>query len=489
MIKLVHKEGNISLTAPTGYKQSEVNEMLAAQEERLEKEHLEEIEDINEAHDEEITEINEAHSKEVADINTAHANEVDAINEAHTKEVNELNTEHANEISELNAAHEQAVEDLNTAHGQVVNDLNGQIGELNADISELNAEINDLEEQLAAADPSQIPTDEELVVTGDCFYRFSNNGWNWFIEKYGDRITTKDITKISQMFVASDIKEIPFDINLKDGTNAESSGIFFNSGILKAPYINGTIKTLDDCFKSCTYLNYIPEDWASHIDWTYIHSNATAYLDNMFMGCQSLKKIPQSLIDELWGVQTSYFYVSYYAAFQNCYVLEEINNMPINKSTLTSNVFSNTVDSCHRLKGFTFVLQEDGMPYTVQWKSQTFDFSKYVGYASGRYQITNYNSGITEDKEVKDDATYQALKNDPDWYTCNIAYSRYNHDSAVATINSLPDTSAYLASAGGTNTIKFKGAAGSKTDGGAINTLTEAEIAVAAAKGWTVTLA
>ena len=70
----------------------------------------------------------------------------------------------------------------------------------------------------------------------------------------------------------------------------------------------------------------------------------------------------------------------------------------------------------------------------------------------------------------------------------DVPYSRYNHDSAVETINSLPDTSEYLAANGGTNTIKFKGAAGSKTDGGAINTLTEEEIAVAAAKGWTVTL-
>ena len=92
------------------------------------------------------------------------------------------------------------------------------------------------------------------------------------------------------------------------------------------------------------------------------------------------------------------------------------------------------------------------------------------------------------DKEVTDDATYQALKNDPDWFTCKVEYNRYNHDSAVETINSLPDTSAYLAANGGTNIIKFKGAAGSATDGGAINTLTEAEIAVAAAKGWTVSL-
>ena len=39
-----------------------------------------------------------------------------------------------------------------------------------------------------------------------------------------------------------------------------------------------------------------------------------------------------------------------------------------------------------------------------------------------------------------------------------------------------------------TNTIKFRGEAGALTDGGAINTLTEEEIAVAAAKGWTVSI-
>jgi hypothetical protein len=117
------------------------------------------------------------------------------------------------------------------------------------------------------------------------------------------------------------------------------------------------------------------------------------------------------------------------------------------------------------------------------------DLSNFTGYCNMTYNITTYNSGITADKEVKDDATYQALKNDPDWFSIKVEYSRYNHDSAVETINSLPDTSAYLATAGGTNTIKFKGASGSKTDGGAINTLTEAEIAVAAAKGWTVTFA
>ena len=94
---------------------------------------------------------------------------------------------------------------------------------------------------------------------------------------------------------------------------------------------------------------------------------------------------------------------------------------------------------------------------------------------------------MPSDTEIKDDATYQLLKNNEDSWTRNVAYSRYNHDSAVETINTLPDTSAYLAESGGTtNIIQFRGVNGSATDGGAINTLTEAEIAVAAAKGWSV---
>ena len=27
---------------------------------------------------------------------------------------------------------------------------------------------------------------EALVISGDCSYRFSNGGWNWFIEKYSN---------------------------------------------------------------------------------------------------------------------------------------------------------------------------------------------------------------------------------------------------------------------------------------------------------------
>ena len=103
-----------------------------------------------------------------------------------------------------------------------------------------------------------------------------------------------------------------------------------------------------------------------------------------------------------------------------------------------------------------------------------------------RIGIVEAESEFIKHCKLKDDASYQALKDDPVSWTSDINYSRYNRISAIETINSLPDTSAYLATAGGTNTIKFEGAQGAKTDGGAINTMTEEEIAVATAKGWTV---
>ena len=72
-----------------------------------------------------------------------------------------------------------------------------------------------------------------------------------------------------------------------------------------------------------------------------------------------------------------------------------------------------------------------------------------------------------------------------DGSTRSLSKSVYNHISAVETINTLPDTTG---SQYGGNVIRFKKNAGSATSGGAINTLTEEEIAVATAKGWTVEL-
>lgn len=337
--------------------------------------------------------------------------------------------------------------------------------------------------------------EEAFVISGDCSYRFSNNGWNWFIQQYGDRITTNDISDAQYMFYQiNKIAEIPFDLNFDSSKSYHNlTNIFSNcTNITQVPKINNVkVYQTRNMFYGCNNLRTIPDDIADTWDWSYLESQTSGYTGGqaeMFSTCYSLRSIPMNLIKS--GNPYQYYGYSYYSSgFYYCYVLDELANLPIpyTKATWTSNAFVNTFSYCHRLKNVTFALN-NGVPYTVTWKSQVIDLASYVGYAYDKSSIIKYNSGITSDKEVTDDATYQALKNDPDWFTDNIEYSRYNHDSAVATINSLPDTSAYLATAGGTNTIKFKGQAGASTDGGAINTLTEEEIAVAAAKGWTVTL-
>ena len=331
-------------------------------------------------------------------------------------------------------------------------------------------------------------------LTGNCFDRFYNGGWDWFLEQLGGEITTERLSNCERMFSGSNVEEIPFDINCSQAP-VSLAGMFSNCKNLKVlPKIIVKPNTLNNMFNYCNRIREIPEDFFDNFDWSYITDLTNGYLgpmSGMFVGCYSLRYIPIHKIKSNPVVVNSNSYL--HNGFSSCYCLDEIKDLPLPfTAAWTSNAFdSGPYSGCFlnvsRLKSLTFALNE-GQPCVMNWKNQTIDLSQRVGYAVLTDDFLNYNSGITADKEVTDDATYQTLKNDPDWFTCDIAYSRYNHDSAVETINSLPDTSAYLAANGGTNTISFKGDAGSATDGGAINTLTEAEIAVAAAKGWTVSL-
>lgn len=334
--------------------------------------------------------------------------------------------------------------------------------------------------------------EEALVLTGNCEYMFAYGGWDWFLEAYGDRITTKDITNTQYMFRSSKVESIPFDINTT-GTGITFAKVFYDCHQLKnIGKVTFKLNNSTDIFMNCYMLRETPK---MVIDWSYALSNTTNQLTNVFNGCYSMRKLPTEFMDGLDKIQIYQDY-SIYTGFNKLYSLDEAENLPlfINTRVTSSRFFGSSTGfrGISRVKNITFSCNEDGTPKVREWKSQTLDLvSGYAGYAATSTEkngILNYNSGITADKEVTDDTSYQALKNDPDWFTCKVEYSRYNHDSAVATINSLPDTSAYLASAGGTNTIKFKGASGSLTDGGAINTLSADEIAQAAAKGWTVTL-
>lgn len=351
------------------------------------------------------------------------------------------------------------------------------------------------------ADFGDLPEDL-LYLTGDQSYRFRGNSWGSFLNKYGNQITSANITNIQYMFTDnSKIQNIPFALNMSETTACGFSNAFTSASKLEhLPIISNCKVNTSGLQNMCNNCHNLAEinidfdnwDLSNPVNYQY------SYEGNWHANCYSIRTIPMSYYNKLFQLKTtgktSYFYSIYYNLAWNCFNLDEIIDMPVMVlDKYTSNAFSSTITNTYRLKNFTFKVQEDGTPYsTSNWKSQIIDLT-LAGYCllGDTYQKRDsylYNSGITIDKCIYDDATYQALKNDPDSYVCGYSkenplhYSRYNKASAIRTINSLPDVSG----SGGTNTIKFKGEAGLKTDAGAINTMTPEEIAVATAKGWTV---
>lgn len=163
------------------------------------------------------------------------------------------------------------------------------------------------------------------------------------------------------------------------------------------------------------------------------------------------------------------------------------------------------------LTALTFENNGSGEPYEQPNWSFTIDMTYYPRgfsksyYTNNPYKDTKYYNGkthpyttniFTSDSMTIEEAQarYNELKAENKWYsqapnqvtydgtTRYIAelFSRYNHDSAVETINSLPKVKSC--------TLEFMKYSGALTDGGGINNLTEEEIAVATAKGWTITM-
>jgi hypothetical protein len=310
-----------------------------------------------------------------------------------------------------------------------------------------------------------------------------------YIELFGNTITTEQLYAMNYMFAGCIYKKptFPYEINPSDatGTDIQMTGMFQATDMDAFPVINNAKPyNLTDFFKESKIRN-IPEYLYATWDWSVLHSSTYGKCNGMFNGCSYLRSIPQEFLKNLYSPGSGTYGVLA-GGFSNCYVLDELIGVPIQTGEVTSNGMGNAVIYCYRLKNLIFATNDDGTAKVAKMRKQTLDLTQ-VGY--GALFVGN-ECDLTYDTLVDSDERYQALKDNPDWWAKSFSYSRYNHDSAVNTINSLPDCSAYIGtSTSYINTIKFKGAAGSATDGGAINTLTEEEIAVATAKGWTVTLA
>ena len=289
---------------------------------------------------------------------------------------------------------------------------------------------------------------------------FSYDFWNKEIEN--NRFKTKDLVAntstdtdipVGLFYRCRNLTNIPFSLNFKkDGNGKVLHNLFYDCNKLtRLPDISiDKINGSNYMFEGCYIISEIPN--------SYCEPEYTMTFNFMFEYMMTLRKIPQALLDKM---NSNVFYSNFINnTFSRLYSIDEINGILVNSGTLTSNRHNNMCNFCLRVKNITF-RTNNGVPIVANWKNQIIDLTYYEGYAISKSGTNSCIYGdITADKLVTDDATYQALKDDPDWWTADIAYSRYNHDSAVATINSLPDTSAYLAANGGTNTIEFKGESG-----------------------------
>ena len=327
---------------------------------------------------------------------------------------------------------------------------------------------------------------EPIVLTGDCNYACAGVLAGAYIDTFGNSISTESIVNAARMFHNNHAKIIPFEINMDNTTYRNMGYMFYYCINLQSlPKINNAYPSnVAQIFSGCKSIVEIPNDYFDDWNWSLLQTNASAQMNGMFQIMSSLRRIPTKALNNLYGKQTSSS-APYPSLFLNDFALDEVIGLGVSTgANLQSNRFTNTFNSCYHIKDIIFQTLENGNPQSAIWNYQTIDLTNWVGYASlvaSDYQDAFNRAGLTADKEVVDDITYQALKNDLDWWTRDINYSRYNHDSAVRTINSLPRQCNGCI-------IKFIGASGALTDGGAINTLTEEEIAVATSKGWTVSL-
>ena len=191
--------------------------------------------------------------------------------------------------------------------------------------------------------------DEAFVISGDCSYWAYHGLWDKFIIAYANKWSTSDITDTSYMFSYSKLETIPFEINCISRISYISSSNMYagNSKLIELSAINNLkVYNISMMFYNCERLRTIPENYADTWDWTYLEGQTSAYGGNMkmmFAYCYSLRSIPMNIIKSgnPYGVNS---YAYFYSAFTSCYVLDELNNlpMPYTKATWTSNTFNET---------------------------------------------------------------------------------------------------------------------------------------------------
>lgn len=209
------------------------------------------------------------------------------------------------------------------------------------------------------------------------------------------------------------------------------------------------------------------------------------------------EKIMSNIETNGWNNSTSSLNIRDYSA-------RWLTNIPVlyrrGTSSSSSTVSINSCDflNLYCVKHLTFYT-DNGIPLSMPIYTNNMQLLSNIGY----YYTDGLPNNYDDFTIINSPETYEAHKDN--LYHCisvgntmkynytnkagntvslgsGLAYSSYNHDSAVETINSLWDGTQWNL----TSTITFKAYSGALTDEGAIENLTEEEIAVATEKGWTV---
>ena len=340
--------------------------------------------------------------------------------------------------------------------------------------------------------------------------------WTYFANNLDTTIDLRDIivdtNDVSVIYIDhysedSEISSFPTIIN--------ANNLCIGNGCIL--YNGNNIITETEILKFLNYFTYQTSQTSKNMISSNQKCNFSSggYYYNILNPSDCLKKWHEIINNE--QSYSNYSSTPYYTISGFDYI-KELKNIPVpyrNTRAITSQIgfFGYSSANLYNTNSITFATN-NSEPYKVNWKNQIINLvgkighndrdwsSSYEKYAQGYWKEKNnifYNTTDLEQAKLN----YNKLKSQDNWFSWStksgtyegknsvsysLLFSRYNHDSAVETINSLPDTSEYLTSAGGTNTIKFKGIQGALTDGGAINTLTEQEIAVATEKGWTVSM-
>lgn len=289
-------------------------------------------------------------------------------------------------------------------------------------------------------DTGDIP-ETAFALSGRCDNWDYEGKWDWFCELYGSKIKCSNyITSASGMFYGTELKSIPFDIILGgNGIYHDCSKMFMTAGNLSS--VSGLIihrpNNLSYMFYNCSNLKTI--DWyigtTSYINYDSISGD----FEYMFYNCEKLTSLPSLSGLYCYGTGKNLLNGN---AFYGCNALTAIRGLDIGDYPDRDVNYCGVrpFATCYALEELTFTSRG-----ASDLSNQTLNITGKVGYSS------------------------------------DINTSKYNRTSAVNTINSLPDLSL-----GSNNIINFNGNSGLSTEGGAISTMTEEEVAVAVAKGWTV---